>query len=60
MEKEETQETKKVRVQVVMEYPTQQVSEGQDEEGNSVKLLSLTEAVTEMYSDLKEIKKALV
>lgn len=48
------------RTVVVVEYPTTQLSELMDEKtGEKIKLISLTEAITEMYSDIKEIKSKL-
>lgn len=47
------------KVAVVMELPTQPYNEVKLEDGSSVKLVSLVDALTEMYSDIKEIKKAI-
>lgn len=47
------------KIAVVMELPTQQYNEVKLEDGSSVKLVSLVDALTEMYNDIKEIKKSI-
>lgn len=47
------------KIAVVMELPTQPYNEVKLEDGSSVKLVSLVDALTEMYNDIKEIKKAI-
>jgi len=47
------------KIAVVMELPTQPYNEVKLEDGSFVKLVSLVDALTEMYNDIKEIKKAI-
>jgi len=56
VEKEKVIEDK---VAVVMELPTQAFNKVKTEAGESITLITLTDAITEMYNDIKDIKKAI-
>lgn len=62
-ETEKTEDSKEKetpeKIVVVQEYPKVPTNVVDDEEGNPVKLLSLTEAITEIYNDVKEIKQVV-
>lgn len=47
------------KIAVVMELPTQAYDQVTMQDGSSVKLISLVDALTEMYNDIKEIKKSI-
>jgi len=53
------EDKKEQKIAVVMELPTQAYDTVQMQDGSSVKLVSLVDALTEMYNDIKEIKKAI-
>lgn len=47
------------KTEVVMQLPTTNVESYMDEQGNKVKLVVLTDAITEMYNDIKELRKQI-
>lgn len=60
MENNETKEQPKEKVQVVLELPTQNYDRVPLEDGTTLRLLPLVDCITEMYNDIKEIKKAVI
>ena len=60
--KKEEKETKdnEVPIFVVNELPTVQTRNGYDNDGKQLNCITTNEAITEMYNDIKEIKKAIV
>lgn len=56
---EKKEEVKVEKIVVVTELPTQQYNQVKDETGETINLISITQALTEMYNDIKEIKKAV-
>jgi len=46
-------------VVVVKELPVQKVAKGITEDGKKVNMLTVEDAMTEMYNDIKAIKKAV-
>ena len=55
-----TEEAEEKRTLVVTELPTQQSSEGTIQEtGEKVDLITIETALTEMYEDIKAIRKAV-
>ena len=61
LEKAEVPEIKKkeMPIIVVKELPVQQVNTGITDKGEEVRLITIEDAITEMYLDIKEIKKAV-
>lgn len=53
------EESKEQKIAVVNELPTQAYNEVELEDGEKVTLITINQAITEMYQDIKEIKKAL-
>lgn len=49
----------KEKIVVVPELPTQPTNRAVTETGESITLMTFSEALTEMYNDIKEIKKAV-
>jgi len=47
------------RILVVPELPSQQVTQAKLETGETADLLTISEALTKMYEDIREIKKAV-
>ena len=45
---------------VVPELPTQPYNQVKDDAGNDLTLMTMVDALTEIYADIKEIKKAVV
>jgi hypothetical protein len=45
------------KIVVVAELPTQQINKVITESNESLSLITITDALTEMYHDIKEIKK---
>ncbi len=48
-----------VPVVVVKEIPTVETRNGVDQNGNPVRILTMEEAVTEIYKDFKAMRKAI-
>jgi len=48
------------KIVVVPELPTQPLTNVKTEEGEDLTLMTIGDALTELYSDIKEIKKAVV
>jgi len=59
MAKEEVKEVSKDKVVVVPELPTQPYNKVKTEEGEDLTLMTISDALTEIYNDIKEIKKAV-
>jgi len=56
---EEKKEDVKNRILVVPELPSQQVTQAKLETGETADLLTISEALTQIYEDIQEIKKAV-
>jgi hypothetical protein len=52
-------EVSKERIVVVPELPTQPTNKAVTEEGEKLSLMTISEALTEIYADIKAIKKAV-
>jgi len=48
------------KIIVVPELPTQPYNQVKDDAGNDLTLMTMVDALTEIYADIKEIKKAVV
>ena len=57
--KVDEKENKSERIIVVPELPTQPVNKAVDEKGEQITLISVAEALTEIYNDIKLIKKSV-
>lgn len=53
------EEKTKISVVVVPELPTQPYNMVKDEKGKDITLMTMADALTEIYADIKEIKKAV-
>ena len=56
---DDKKEEVKEQILVVNELPKQQTRVAETEKGEPLKLITIEEAITEMYEDIKEIRKAL-
>ena len=59
MPKEEIKEDNKKGILVVSELPTQQVRSGLDKDGNEYDLITIEEALTELLTHVRQIKKSV-
>jgi len=59
MAKEDKEEISENKVVVVPELPTQPYDQVKTEEGEDLTLMTISDALTEIYADIKEIKKAV-
>ena len=59
MAKEESEKVSEGKVVVVQELPTQPYNMVKSEEGEDLILMTIGDALTEIYADIKEIKKAV-
>ena len=59
MAKEDKEEISENKVVVVPELPTQPYDQVKTEEGEDLTLMTIGDALTEIYADIKEIKKAV-
>jgi len=56
---EEEKKEKQNKILVVPELPSQQVTQAKLETGETADLLTISEALTKIYEDISEIKKAV-
>lgn len=59
MVQDKKSDIKPENVEVVIELPTTQVSKAVDETGNEIRLITLTQAITEIYKDIKDIRNKI-
>jgi hypothetical protein len=57
---EEKKETKESKVIVVSQIPQVEERKLVDQEGNTYDCITIEEAMSEIYNDIKEIKKSLI
>jgi len=59
MAKEEEEKISEKKIVVVPELPTQPYNQVKTEEGEDLTLMTIADALTEIYADIKVIKKAV-
>ena len=58
-DKEDKEEKISDKIVVVNELPTQPVNKAVTDKGENLTLITISDALTEIYADIKEIKKAV-